>query len=243
MGRSPDSEFVRKEKRAATKSFIAAVEEGTSDGPTKIATKLEIGGVDGDNTWIAYRRDENSWWRYSTLKIYIERARQAKYITSEIAVQLLLMIPSDEPTEVTKPELGEHKFDATRLLFLDVEKTIAQLFQQIDSLKPRIRYGHERGESIHYDHVCLMLLEPVQAFIEEKLQNVVGEEMRLAAEFGNAKYREIFPVESNQSISAWDIGYFPEWWTKPMPTKDEISALRSSLEKLFLYELNGRKLD
>ena len=237
MARPKNSEETKLLLRAATKKFIDAVENSEKKhSPEIIASYLDIGEANGGKAWRLFRNSEQKWWSFQRLRQLIEKAALLKYFGPDVKKQLIAMIPAEklvdmELTAPNKAEVDGYKFDASVLLFSDVQASVRQLLQQLLTLKSRISCGHERVENLHYINTCFSLLEPIQEFVARNLSEKNDGENSLLREFGKSDYREIFNIDPTRSRSAWDVGYSEFWWLERRRSEEEITEIRRALDK------------
>ena len=231
MARRADSAEFKAMKKQVIKDFINAIEsDGKLGGPKEIEMNLDIGDKTG-SAWCARRRGAQSWSTpYLTHRITLAKIRG--FLTESKAEELLLAL---------SPDIG-YTFDATTLFFFDVEKTVGQLASQILGLRKRICYGDKALDKAHYLTTSLKFLEPAGKLIAEFTQQLQAEERSLKAKFGTSNYKKIGPKKVSKNVSAWDVGYRPDWWTMAAPTKKETDALKIKIKEGMKHALaKGKK--
>jgi hypothetical protein len=221
VGRHADSNDLQEIKKRATKEFIYAVENGgTPNGPKLIEKDLGIGDQSG-SVWCTYRRGVRSW-PIPSLMQKIERAKICGYISEMMARELISKLPSEKQVSEAIPS-EPYTFNATRMYFVDIMKTVGLLENQIQALSNRAPYGIGELENAHYLTTSIDLLEPIQRLIQKLTLAKQAEELRLKEIFGKENYKDIAPSSAPKNASAYDVGYTPDWWMRSPPSESEIN--------------------
>lgn len=242
MGNHADSAETKALKKKIMQSFINAVETGgTMLGPKALEYEFDIGGkIKRGSTWCTYRRGERTMF-FPTLRMKIEKAVGKGFISKMKGDELLSQFPSDDDSELKNPAVELYTFDATRMFYLDVSRTVELLVKQIHELRSRISYGKEELENAHYLATSLDLLEPVKTLVADMFQERQAEEFLLKSKYGKDNYKDIAPSTFPKNASAWDVGYAPDWWMRPPPSAAETEAVRHKIETEVARKLKARR--
>ncbi len=231
MGRRSDSAETKALKKKITQEFILAVDRGGKNmGPKDLEDAFGIGGEAGTGiVWCAYRRGARSM-SFPSLRLKIQFAVNNDFITKPMGDSLLAMLPPSPELsfETSTPAGTPYTFDATLMFVNDVNRTVELLVKQIQALGDRISYGNEELEDIHYHATSLDILKPVQILIQDMLLEKQAEILRLKSKFGKDNYKDIAP-QSPKNLSAWDVGYTPDWWMRPPPSAAEMVDKRNQV--------------